>query len=405
MILRKAAANCSTRWRYWGAPSDKACRGPRQRLGGTPRTLVWRETIGTRVAIQSSQAVVDRHRQLARLYENLGQVLGHTGEVVGMAACVVAALNAARRGGDDLAYSRAAGLLALVFLLVGWRGLADRYFVDACRTRPSPDRPHDRLMTAEYIAIYLLAAARLREAESELREMIALATASGNQRRGFDATSLLTLCLFEAGRIVECTPLQSTLAATADQYGDPQLRCWVALEQAQLAFSDTTVGECERHLAVAERLLPRLGVHEAVWAFGLLAALRARQDRATEALDFARRVTVLAARRKIAVYAQHGVFGAAAVSLDALERARGVELRALAAPTRAAMRVLGDFSLRLPVTRPRGLLLLGRYARLCGRPRRADRLWARAEVEAAAQGRPYELATAFPWPTTDPSRR
>jgi AAA ATPase domain len=374
-------------------------------LGRHSSVLAWRETIGRRAGASPSDAAADRHRQLARLYENLGQVLGHTGEVMGMATCVVAALNAARRGGDDPAYSRAAGLLALVFLLVGWKSLADRYYADACRTRPSSDRPHDRLMTAEYIAIYLLAAARLREAEVELRDMIALATVSGNQRRGLDAASLLTLCLFEAGRIAECAPLQSTLAATADQYGDPQLRCWVALEQAQLAFADRSLGDCERHLAVSERLLPRVGVHEAVWTFGLLAALCATQDRAAEALDFASRVTALAEHRKIAVYAQHGVFGAAAVSLDALERARGAELRALTAPTRAAMRMLGEFSLRLPITRPRGLLLLGRYAQLCGRRRRAERLWVRAEVEAAAQARPYQLAVAFPWPTTDPSRR
>jgi tetratricopeptide (TPR) repeat protein len=372
-------------------------------LGRHSAVLVWRETTGRRAPAPVGGAA-ERHRQLARVYENLGQVLGHTGEVVGMAACVLAALNAAQRGGDDLGYSRAAGLLALVFLLIGWKGMADRYYADACRTRPSSERPHDRLMTAEYIAIYLIAAARLGEAEEELRDMIALATASGNQRRGLDAASLLTLCLFEAGRIPECAPLQATLAATADQYGDPQLRCWVALEQAQLALAARSIDECERHLAVAERLLPRLGVHEAVWTFGLLAALRALQDRTAEACECAVKVTALAARRKIAFYAQHGIFGATAVLIDALGRAGGAEVRALAAPSRAAMRMLGEYSLRLPLTRPRGLLLLGRYARLCGRRRRADRLAARARQEAAAQGRAYELAVAFPWPVTNPPR-
>jgi len=374
-------------------------------LGRHSSALAWQEMLGPRAILWQSDAAVGRHRQLARLYENLGQVLAHTSDVVGMATCVVAALNAAQRSGDDAAYSRAAGLLALAFLLVGWGSLADRYYTHACRTRSSSDRPHDQLMTAEYIAIYLLAAARLREAEIELRNMMALATASGNQRRGLDAASLLTLCLMEAGRADECAPLQSTLAATAEQYGDPQLRCWVALEQAQLAFADGPDGESERHLAMAERLLPRLGIHEAVWTFGLFAALRAMQGRQAEAIGFARRVMELANRRKIAVYAQHGVFGAAVVSLDALERARGAEVRLRAAETRAAMRVLGDFSLRMPMTRPRGLLLLGRYAQLCGKRRQAARLLARATAEAAAQRRPYQLAVAFPWSSTNPSRR
>jgi hypothetical protein len=209
----------------------------------------------------------------------------------------------------------------------------------------------------------------------------------------------------EAGRVDECAPLQSTLAATADQYGDPQLRCWVALEQAQLAFAEGPDGESERYLAMAKRLLPRLGIHEAIWTFGLFAALRAMQRRETEALGLARRVTALADRRKIAVYAQHGIFGATVVSLDALERARGAELRLRSAETRVAFRVVGDFSLRMPMTRPRGLLLLGRYAQLCGQRRRAARLLTRAVAEAAVQGRPYQLAVAFPWSSTNPSRR
>jgi class 3 adenylate cyclase len=366
-------------------------------LGRHSSALVWREAIGRQTLPGPAGAAGDRHRQLARIYENLGQVMGHAGEPVAMATCVVAALNAAYRGGDDAAYSRAAGLLALACLLLAWPRTADRYYAHARRARPGSERPHDRLMTAEYLAIYLLAAARLGEAEAELREMLALAAQSGNQRRGLDAASLLTLCLMEAGRHDECAELQAMLARRAEQYGDPQLRCWVALEQAQLAFAAGRYDDAERHLAMAERLLLRLGVHEAVWTFGLLAVLRARQDRLPEALGFARRVTALATGQKIAVYAQHGIFGASVVLLEAIEEARGSERSRLEGDARAAMRVLGEFGLRMPLTRPRALLLLARYARLSGRRRRAERLAARALAEAAGQGRPYPLATAFPW--------
>ena len=343
--------------------------------------------------------------ELTRIYENLGQVFGHTSEALGMATCVVAAMNTARRSGDDAAYSRAAGLLALVCLLMALPAVASRYYEVAYRNRPGIERPHDRLMTSEYLAIYLLAAARLAEAETELREMIALASKSGNQRRGLDATSLLTLCLMESGRARECAPLQSGLAADADRYGDPQLRCWVALEQAELAFADLHDAAAERHLAMAERLLSRLGVHEAVWTYGLLAVLRARQQRRDEALGYAREVTVRATGRKLAVYAQHGMFGATTVLLDALDHASGFERRTFSAETRKAMRQMADFSLHLPLARPRGLLLLSRHAQLCGQQRRADRLGARAISEAAAQRRPYEQSVAFPWGTTNLLRR
>jgi tetratricopeptide (TPR) repeat protein len=375
--------------------------------------LAWHEMRGRPPVIGGAGSASERHGQLTRIYENLGQVFAHTSDVVGMATCVVAAVHAAQRSGNDAAYSRATGLLALVCLLMGWSGAADRYYAHACRTRPGIDRPHDRLMTSEYLAIYLLAAARLEEAEAELRHMIALAAESGNQRRGLDATSLLTLCLMETGRPLECTPLHAALAADADQYGDPQLRCWVALEQAEIALAAAPDSTAERHLGMAERLLPRLGVHEAVWTFGLLAALHAAQGRTKEALVCARQVTTQATGRKLAIYAQHGMFGAATVLLGALRQSSGFERRELVGETRRAMRQLADFALHMPLARPRGLLMLGQHAVLQGQQRRADRLATRAIAEATRQGRPYHQSIAFPWSpavsgnalSTDPTRQ
>lgn len=388
-----------------GRPFGRGVASAIATLGQGSALLAWSEVRGRREMSATAEPRNARFGRLARIYENLGQVLGHSGEIVGMAACVVAALNAARKGGDDAVYSRSAGLLALACLLIAWPRGAERYYAHACRTRPGTDRPHDRLMTSEYIAMYLLAAARLAEAETELRVMISLAAESGNQRRGLDAASLLTLCLFEAGRAGDCALPQAMLAETANQYGDPQLRCWLALEQAQLEFAAGAHEAVARHLAFAERLLPHLGFHEAVWTFGLFAALRSAQDRGGEALDYARRATGLAARQKIAVYAQHGVFGAAAASLRALEQAGCRAAGELAAEARQTMRTVARYSLRMPVTRPRGLFLLAHHARLSGRRRRAERLLARAEAEAAMQGRPYGLAVAFPWSITDRPHR
>jgi tetratricopeptide (TPR) repeat protein len=367
--------------------------------------LAWHEMCGRHAVIGRTGSAPERYGQLTLIYESLGQVFAHTSDVVGMATCVVAAVHAAQRSGNDAAYSRAAGLLALVCLLTGWPGAADRYYAHACRTRPGSERPHDRLMTSEYLAIYLLATARLQEAEAELHHMIALAAESGNQRRGLDATSLLTLCLMETGRPLECMPLHAALAAEADQYGDPQLRCWVALEQAEIALAAGPDGAAERHLAMAERLLPRLGVHEAVWTFGLLAALHAAQGRTKPALACARQVTTLATGRKLAIYAQHGMFGAANVLLGAMQQASGFERRELEAETRRAMRQMADFALHMPLARPRGLLLLGQHAALQGHHRRADRLSAHAIAEATRQGRPYHQSIAFPWSAAVPVPR
>ena len=58
------------------------------------------------------------------------------------------------------------------------------------------------------------------------------------------------------------------------------------------------------------------------------------------------------------------------------------------------LRRLARFGLRLPLTRLRSLILLGRYAALLGRPVKAMQLTQRALTEAERQQRPVEQASA-----------
>jgi hypothetical protein len=58
------------------------------------------------------------------------------------------------------------------------------------------------------------------------------------------------------------------------------------------------------------------------------------------------------------------------------------------------MRRLARFGMRLPLTRIRSLILLGRYAALLGRPVKAMQLTQRALAEAEHQHRPVEQASA-----------
>src|SRR6185437_10754686 len=136
----------------------------------TTRTLVRHLLMQISREIRPARAAVplpddDRIRQAAMAFEGLGQALGHQSKLVGMATATLAALNLSQRIGDTAAYSRAAGLLSLALLLINMPGLAVRYLSHSRHTVPEASRPHDRLMTLEYIALFLIAVGRLSEAE------------------------------------------------------------------------------------------------------------------------------------------------------------------------------------------------------------------------------------------------
>jgi class 3 adenylate cyclase/tetratricopeptide (TPR) repeat protein len=366
---------------------------------GTTRTLVRHLFMQISQEIRPAQAALplsddDRIRQAAMAFESLGQALGHQSKLVGMATATLAALNLSKRIGDTAAYSRAAGLLSLALLLINMPGLAGRYLGHSRHTAPDAGRPHDRLMTIEYIALFLIAVGRLSEAEDELHVMIALADEVNNRRRGLDATSLLFLTRMARGEFSSCAGLLMRLSTEAEKDGDKQLRCWVRLESAGLAIALGDFEVAERHLRGAGDLLPSVGLNERVWTLGLLALVNHRLSRPEEALGFARQVMdALVDWRAITFYAQDGVFGAAEVFLDALEH-RAVASKPLRTEARIMMRRLARFGMRLPLTRIRSLILLGRYAALLGRPVKAMQLTQRALAEAEHQHRPVEQASA-----------
>lgn len=328
-------------------------------------------------------AATDRVRQSALALETMGQGFGHQSKLVAMATATLAALNLSQRAGDGATYSRSAGLLSLVFMLSGMRRLADRYLARARRTTPDVDRPHDRLMTIEYIALHLLTAGRLAEVETELRGMLALAAQVHNRRRQLDATSLLILTLTETGAYAEAEELALRFEAEADQAGDPQLRCWARLETAGLALLRDDIATAEHRLFEASDLLGSVGLNERIWTLGLLALVHLRRGRPDEALAHARQVRdALADWRSLGFYVHPGVFAAAEVFLDRLATS-GRPGFAYQLEVWRMMRGVKSFGMRQRLTRPWALLLLARYADLRGRDAQALALTEKATALAA----------------------
>lgn len=331
----------------------------------------------------------EQQASLALTYESLGQTLGHSQEIQLMVLATARALVIARRGSENRVYSRAAGLLALALLLMRTPRLAARYFGHCLAERPPAAKPHDWLMSTEYLAMFNMTMARFADARRDLEGMLDIATRANNRRRLRDASSLFCLTLIATGKLAEAEIAVTRFVESAAKDRDPQVRCWSHLEVAELASMRGQPAGAS--LDEADSLLRGLGNNEGVWALGLRALDEWRSGRTEAALSAARKLVPLMREwRMVAFYAQGGVFAAAETHVAAIE----ADPAANDHDARAMMRLLGLYSLRLPICRPRGLVLLGRYWAALGRRGKAMRYLTAALADSAKQGRPYEEALA-----------
>ena len=349
--------------------------------GGVVRQAMQNRRIMRSGSILPPGPAADDRQHLVRAalaLETLGQALGHQARYERSAVATLAALNLAQRAGDRAIYSRSAGLLALYLLIIRMPGLGEKYLANARATMPDATAPRDRLMTMEYLAMFLMLAGRLDAAEEELRGMIALATATNNRRRLLDASSLLTLVLMERGDIEDAWQVACRFEAETARAADRQLRCWALLEVAELALLRGEPMAAEQRMANVHAC-GDAGPNEHIWSHGVAALVHLRLGRNAQALEEARGVAAYAARRKLLPpYALRGAFGAAEVFVHA---AQDTALRREAV---AVLRMIAALGAKYPLTRSRSTLLLARCASMGRNRSGAIGLAGRAVGEAAA---------------------
>ena len=349
--------------------------------------------------LRSRQLRSDRHLEAARVYDSVAQVCGHSMEIAGGLLATLSALNISQFIGDRGIYSLASGWMALAMLVVPNQRLAKRYFEHCRDTRPEASEPHDRLMTTEYLVMFLMCVGRLDEAEAELRPMIVLAEQVHSRRRMCDATSLLILTKLAKGNLSDCAILLDRFSADTPAAIDRQVHCWARLERAELALLLGDLPTARAALGEADEVLSQLGGNEKIWAFGLRSLLHFRESQPIEAADAARNaIRLMKTSPLVGFYVQGGIFSACEVLLRTLAGPPppngGARKVGAGAEIRQMMRVVNRFAMRLPLCRPRALVLTGHYRAAGGNVRAAASCFRRALAESTEQRRPYEQALA-----------
>jgi class 3 adenylate cyclase/tetratricopeptide (TPR) repeat protein len=343
----------------------------------------------------SAKALMDETAsETAQVYESLGHVLGHLSELNLMGLAALSALNISQRSGNRQIYSRACGLLSLALLLIPIPAVARRYFHHCIDARPTRSEPHDWLMTTEYLALYSMTVADFERAETDLLEMLEVGHSANNRRRRLDAMSLLSVTLMCRGEFGRCERILAAFEREVLNERDPQVLCWAHLEQAELALMRGDTASALRQVDGSKDLLQTLGRTERLWGEGLRALALWRNSRTDDALAAASVASGhLRNPNEIPFYAGGGAYGAAEVFIEALRTVNPTAPDgAIASDAHRMMRRLRRFGLRLPICRPRTLMLLGRYQLALGHQRRGISLLRQAREEAVRQRRPYEEA-------------
>lgn len=333
-----------------------------------------------------------RDREMAELYEHMGHIAGHTNDLGAYALATIGTLNFSDRLSDRAQFSRSAAFFSLMLMTANLRPLAEHYLGKSQRLLPPRSQARDRAQTLEYQALYMIAAGRLGMARQVLEEAMTLAREIRAQRRLRDLTSLLAIVSMAMGQIEESEALRAQFSEAAAADGDPQLRCWAGLEQAEIALLKDDALAAADHVAGTMPLLGRVGLTESVWAHGLRAATEFRLDRhEAAAAAITACLEAMESAPFIAFYASHGVFGMFETLL-ACEQSVSAG-RSLPSARRVLARVK-RFARPYPVCAGRALVLEGRYHLEAGHRRKARAILRRALSSADAAGMPYESALA-----------
>lgn len=345
----------------------------------------WRRLTGSAAR---APAIPDEQRagllQTVHLHQRLAEVGYWEHDILLLLHCAVASLNLAERAGVSRQLQLAQQVLGFVAGLAGSARLFDAYRQRAGRIAAQVDHVETTAFCAQLDAIYFNGQGRWREMDAAARRGGALFERIGERFRWQTCVVLRAWGTLHQGDVGAARTLFAEAERLVHAEGPTQVQVWCSA--GLLAAEMAQRGETDAHrVDQLERLLARGVDHsEGILCHGLLALVHHRYGARELALTHADRATVLIDKLPPASF--HTLLGTAAVAevrLSEWQRSPGRPARAAA---RHAIRGLCLFALSCPIGLPSLWRARAGFARLDGRPLRAQRCLARARLESARLG-------------------
>lgn len=345
----------------------------------------WRRWTGSAAR---AQIVADDQRagllQAVHLHQRLAEVGYWEHDFLLLVHCAVVSLNLAEPAGVSRELQLAQQVMGFVAGLAGSARLFDGYRRRADMVASQVDHVETTAFCAQLDAIYFNGQARWCEMDAAARRAGALFERIGERFRWQTCVVLRAWGTLHQGDVGAARTLFEEAERLVQAEGPTQVQVWCSAGLLAAEMAQRGVGDARR-VKELERLLARGVDHsDGILCRGLLALAHHRAGARELALAHAERATALI--DKLPPGSFHTLLGNAAVAelrLCEWQRSSGRPARAAA---RHAIRGLWLFAMSCPIGLPSLWRARAGFARLDGRPKRAQRCWERARAESARLG-------------------
>ena len=322
--------------------------------------------------------------QAVHLHQRLAEVGYWEHDILSLVHSAVTSLNIAEPVGMSRQLQLAHQVMGFVSGLAGSPTLFERYRRRAAGVASAVVHLETAAFCAQLEAIYFNGQARWSEMETAARRGGALFERIGDRFRWQTCVVLRAWGTLHQGEVAAARTLFEEAEHLVRAEGPTQVQVWCSAGLLAVEMAIGPLATAER-VAELERLLARGVDHsDAILCRGLLAKAHHRAGDRLSALAHARHATALIDKLPPASF--HTLLGNAAVAELRLAQWQRQPSPALRGEARHSIRGLWLFTLACPIGRPWLWRARAEFARLDGRPARAQRCLARAQAETARLG-------------------
>jgi class 3 adenylate cyclase/tetratricopeptide (TPR) repeat protein len=332
--------------------------------------------------------------EASRAYMRLTEVFWFANDVPALVHASLQALNQAEQGGPSPELARAYSIMCLAAGSVPIHPLARAY----ARRAEQTARRTGQLWPLGYVrfitCVYTIGTGRWTELHEALAEAQGLLEQAGDRRALGDAVTVQAMSSLYRGEFRRAAAGFDDVHQRGRRDENIQHQVWGLLGKAECLLRSGQLDEAAQLLEAALALLTdHPDQAEQLRAYGLLAAVRLRQGKATAARQAAEQAArrIAKFRAPTAHYLLEGYAGVAQVYLSLWETKDSGDMRRVA---RHACRDLRSFARIFPIGKPRARLWQGRLAQLSGRTEWAQAAWRAGLASAERLGMPFEAALA-----------
>jgi hypothetical protein len=334
--------------------------------------------------------------EAARAYEGLTAVYYFANETLLSLYAAFRSLNLAEAAGPSPELARGYTSVGAIIGFIPLHNLAEMYCRRALEASRNIDNYSAQMWVSLGTGMYYAGVGRWAKAQHLFEQVIEIAERLGDRSRWDDGVSNLAILTYFRGEFGHSTKLSDDLYASANRRNDAHNQAWALRSKVYCLLPQGKFAEALTCLETLETLLAQDThlVDEAlrIDLYGLLALVHLRRDEPELALAAADKAINLAAQTSPLSYLSLPGYSGVVETYLSLNPVKDTRAKSNA---RRACKALQGYARVFPIGQARTYLWRGVSEWLSGRPRRAQKLWAKSRAAAERLAMPYEQGLVY----------